>query len=229
MKYYQMALNYMGATFEVFLNGFPVWETDNTQGGGGGCSLNMQLIGKGNKLRIEVREREPGAYIRGSVRASSEGDSVSTDDEPQFELGEANTIEYTFDSDIAPFADLLAKLEPAAEADVRQAAIALRDQLQNGKAKHALPAFRTKVELYAAANGAPAEALMEEFGGMLGQLKHGVDVADEDLMLRGYCDGRIYEVRRTSGKPFFHIKEEGGEMSMPLFLGLVDGKPAVVL
>jgi hypothetical protein len=229
MKFYSLSLSYSGVAFEVFVNGFPVWETENTEGGGGGCSLNMQLIGMGNKLHVKAGKREADAYIRGSVRAASEGDMISTDDAPQFELGAGDTIDYTFDSDIAPFADLLAKLQPATDAQARDAATKLRDLLKAGKLKEALPAFRPKIELYAAANGAPADAMLSEFSGMLGQLKHAVDVGDGELMTRAYCDGRIHEVRRDSGKAFFHMKEDGGELSMPLFIGLIDGQPAVVV
>ena len=145
------------------------------------------------------------------------------------------TISHTFNSEGASFRELFVQ---GATIDDREGlmdyAMTLRSRLAAKDADGLPPEFVPKLNAYAAGyQQAPSdeEAGFREF---LQQqlLPAGPDVEFErdQVELVSWCDGRVWELKRTDGRPLLLAgpDQQGATFAIPVFVGLVDGQLKVV-
>lgn len=232
---WQLIVNYAGITAAGTINGFPILDVasaDDGASGFAGVPLNPYLIGRGNRLRIEVTGRRPGATLACSIQCLGRDDVVDTGTAEPVALPDGappHVIERTFDSEEAGFAALLAQARPTTAEVVTAFALRLRDTLNAGDSEGAWTCFRPKFEAIAAAIGQPLSAIEGQVRAMLAMLagaRHAFDAAD--VVAQPICDAKLWRLRHRDGGELLRVRQDDGTVTVDCCVAALAGGVAVV-
>ena len=247
--YVTLAYTHGAGEVVVTLNGFPVVHDASETGAAGGLPVNLHLVPTGNRLAIDFRPTNPGSDLSLSLSADAAGDIVETDqmgDLIMIELAGADgaqRVEETFDLP-AVWAEAFTVGQRYAalpafedEAALRAYAVALQRAFAAAEAEalaeHLYPAITDR---YAADPARVASYPLDEFVRLsvaeLPRLMAGArplaEIAGEALVLTPWADGRLWQITRPSGEALIVIERDDGAISIPIFVGEVEGALRVV-
>ncbi|MBD3319039.1 hypothetical protein GF342_03980 [Candidatus Woesearchaeota archaeon] len=217
----------------ILLNGFPVVRGNV---GAGGYPINPYLAGD-NTLEVTLQARGQGAHFSGGINIAQKGGVVSTDRQQsdlmnfsfskELEKGPL-TKTFTFTSTGANFSNRLVS------APILEDKNALLDYAMNvqkailDKDKEALQRhMKTKMLDYAKAFGVPDEHMLQELDNFIHMMfqEKPILFTREQVKATPWCDKRIWELKVTPDNALLRTKEG---WTMPVFVGLVDGKITIV-
>lgn len=236
--FYYLKVNTTDVEVNCYINGFPVYDIKESGELTNQIPVNLALIGKGNELQIVATPIGEGASVSGAISPYAGGDIVSTDDDKEgvldFELAvsEPITKTYTFDNERFDFSGQLVDVP---EIDDVQALKAYGKQLlewiKAKKTKALVEAMMPKIEATAQAFSVDQKIMTDNMKNVLNEsiFKLPVQqVKEEDIQPTPYCNNRVWELKTKSGHPLIYAEEEGGSMSMAIYVANIDGKLRVV-
>ncbi|MTI38125.1 hypothetical protein [Fulvivirga lutimaris] len=233
--FYHLSVNSENIKFTCYLNGFPVYASEDEYDAIVSLPVQLFLVGKNNTLKIEAEaydKSKPG-ILEADVAPFSQGEMVDTggiDAKLSMEVTDMSSKEMTFDNERFDFSDLLLTGDQLKEADVKAFGKKLYGYLVAGDAKGFVGEMAVKIRDYAATNPYTEEQMREGLTQQLQQTffsqKHDA-VADDQISVVSYSDGRIWEIK-IRGEEFLKYNEDGGSMQMPVYVGSVKGKLSIV-
>lgn len=224
-------LNVNGADcdFLVTCNGFPVYRHEGVDPFAFSGPINHYLVGKGNKLQVQFSRKGGNARFEAGISNLSAGDMADTSDASDISLPDGDSLEHSFDSDEDGFSALLAEATPADEKSMLDFAIKFRDALRGGDESGLLAPQRFRMEGAAKTYGMPIEVIKPQLMEMMkGLADGGANFEAGDIEALGWCDNRIWEIRRKDGNALLYKKEEDGSFSMPAFVAVLKDGPQLV-
>jgi hypothetical protein len=225
----QVTVNADRCKFIATCNGFPIFEHKGDSPWSGTNAVDPYLVGNGNKLRFTFTHKEPDATFSASVKEVRPGDVVDTSEQGDLTLPDGNVLEHTFDSEKDPFKAVLDKANPTDAKTVIDFALKLRDAVRATDDKALLAMNRLRINDIAALYEAPPEALEPQILGMLQSFADGgADFEAGDLDATGWCDNKVWQVRRKNGDALLHVKEPDGSMSSEAYIAMLPDGPQVV-
>lgn len=228
-KFVHLTVNGQDCDFVLTCNGFPVYRQEGSDPFAFSGPINSYLIGKGNKLVVKFTRKGPGARFAAGIADVAQGDIVDTSDASGLSLPEGDTIEHTFDSEENSFQSLLAEAKPADEKSMLDFAVKFRDAIRNGDNDTLLAVQKFRIAGAAKAYGMPVEVIQPQLLEMMSSMAEGgADFEPGDIEAIGWCDNRIWELRRKNGDALLHKKEEDGSFSMQAFVSVLKDGPQLV-
>jgi hypothetical protein len=225
----QVTVNADRCHFIATCNGFPVFEHKGDQNWSGSYAVDPFLIGKGNKLQFKFTDKEPDASFSASVKVASPGDMVDTGEKGDLGLPTGDVLEHTFDSEKDSFKAVLEKAQPTDAKTVIDFALKFRDAVRAKDDKTMLAMNRMRLDDIAALHDAPAEALEPQILEMMHAFADGgTDFEAGDLEAIGWCDNKVWQVRRKDGNALLYVKEQDGSMSSEAYIAMLPDGPQVV-
>ncbi len=225
----QVTMNADGCAFVATVNGFPIFRHEGDAPWSGSTVLDPVLIGKGNKLEVKFTRKDPNARFSASVKAHEPGDIVDTSEKGDLTLPDGDLLEHTFDSEADSFKSLLENAKPADAKSMIDFALKYRDAIRSGDTKAMLALNRLRINDIAAVHGAPPEMLEPQILEMLKEFAQGgADFEAEDIEAIGWCNNKVWELRRKDGAALLHKKEQDGSMSSETYAAILPEGPQVV-
>lgn len=253
---YHIELTVGGCLILMTLNGFPLVSGPRKSTRTESPPVNHLLVGKGNRLEITatpfVNDKGDlssiaGVTLRGTVKSFQEGDAVAPETGEvvaSFNVAEMISkgqtgfpvhIVVNFDTDGPEFRSLL--LDGAAihaEKDVVRYGLHLRDLLRRGDVAALYTEFEPKLIDFARAYYEDVTDARPEFldfmSGQFLPARPVVDFGEDRIRAVSYCGGRVWKLLVDPGEEFLTTTptEEDSRLVIPVYVGLVDGKPHVV-
>lgn len=253
--YVSLAYSQGAGEVVVTLNGFPVVHNATETGAAGGQPVNLHLTPTGNQLEIDFRPADVSSGFSLSLSADAAGDVVDPESAGSLltvEIDGADgpaTVTRTFDLPAEWAAGFTAGSRYAAlpvledEAALRAYATALQRAFADGDAaalgEHLRPAMEDR---HAADPARFSSYPLDEFVRLsvaelprlleAGRLREAAPAAT--LVLTPWADGRLWQITRADGAALIVIDPEpagddqDGEISIPIFVGEVEGRLRVV-
>jgi hypothetical protein len=217
---YQFVLSSRGICGSASLNGMPLAVLDAD----GECmhtkALNPFLVGAGNLLRIEVKQRNANAELDAGIKVAQQGEMIDLPGNREITLAPGPApvaIEHRFDTEISPFVSVLEAARVSNAAEMVAFALKLRDQFKARDMAALATCFKPKARLFASAFGVPEAALQADLSNALREFT-GADLSFEsrDIEAVPHCDKRIWELRNR-GRELLRKSSDSGESTLQVF------------
>jgi hypothetical protein len=246
--YYYLDLTAINCIVKAKVNGLPAYDLIAKSGTYFAKPINELLIGKKNKLEIELipildeKDIENGTIpeysAKGSIKLYQEG-QVSSPEEGEIilkieQINKLKTLLF-FNNDKFNFEEILINTTPILdEKAIKDYAIKLLEMLQNSDSIGLYNEFEPKFTDHEIAYYKNSIQLVEDFK------KHMQNnfypnliqppIQKEQLLLIAHCDKRIWQILVAPNKPLFQTEEneEGDIYSMEIYVGFINNQLKIV-
>ncbi len=236
--FYHLNVDSNNVKFTCYLNGFPVYSSEDKFDATVSMPVQLYLIGKGNTLMIDAEaiDKSKVGRISALVEPYQKGDVVATnttkegDKTLNMEIKERTKTEMTFDNERFDYSALLVNGDKLGEKEVIEYAKKLRKYVENADAKGFVSEMELKIADYSAANDYSAndmrQGLTQQFEQTFFKKKQPA-IPEDNISAVSFDEGRIWEIR-IEGREFLKLEEDGGSMQMSVYVGSVNGTLGIV-
>jgi len=236
--FYYLKVTTTNVEVNCYINGFPVYEIKESGELTNQIPVNLALIGEGNELQIVATPLGEEASVSGGISPYAGGDIVSTDDDKkgvldfEFVVPEPIKKTFTFDNDRFDFSHQLMDVpEIHDEKSLKAFGKQLLEWIKAKKTKALVEAMMPKIEATALAFSVDQQIMIDNMKNVLSESVFKLpvqQVTEADIDPRPYCNNRVWELKTKSRHPLIYAEEEGGSMSMAIYVAKIDGQLRVV-
>lgn len=226
---YQLTVSMDGLRGSVVVNGITVATPASELSQVLSLPINPLLVGEENRVSVQPVEVGEDPRLRISVESARTGDVIaaSTADAEPIRPG-GGSIEQTFSTPIAPWAELLEGTRPLTADQARQAAEAIASEARAGDRAALSQRLEPLARHVAASFGVDRRQVDAELEGWLDFALSSPPAKSVTWAPVSMCEGRVWELRRQGDVAFLHVEEDGSSSELRVFIADVGHGPQIV-
>ncbi len=239
-SYYQLNVTVNKASVSGYVNGVPIFSKKSMTQSRGTYFVNLHLISGKNKLLL--RQEEPFSsegFVEFSIVPYGQSEIINSNDQVQNIVSGTLNMEndsktWQFEITNVPFFDYLFLATPeVTEKEVANYAEELLSLMKQNNVRGLVEQMEPKLKDVSSITGQSVgdiistqykiDKFRDKYLGESSVLK-----SSEELDFIPHNQGRIWEIKRKDGNPFFYKQKGGGTQFMDVFVAKIEGQFQIV-